>query len=43
VEAWRWLQQYPSLKGQELADRVEIEPWDPSVKALINSLRSSTA
>jgi hypothetical protein len=34
VEAWRWMRLYPSLKGQELADRVEIESWDPSVKAL---------
>jgi hypothetical protein len=35
VEAWRWTQQYPGLQGQELADRIEIESWDPSVKALI--------
>jgi hypothetical protein len=34
VEADRWLQQHPSLKGQELAQAVDKEPLDPSVKAL---------
>src|ERR1700741_2617300 len=34
VVADRWLQQNPSLKGQELAQAVDKQPWDPSVKAL---------
>jgi len=34
VEAWRWMQQHPGLKGQQLADAVDPQPWDPSVKAL---------
>ena len=34
VEADRWLQQHPNLKGQELAQAVDKELWDPSVKAL---------
>jgi hypothetical protein len=35
VEAWRWTQQHPGLTGQELADAVDAQSWDPSVKALI--------
>jgi Protein of unknown function (DUF3300) len=35
VEADRWLQQHPSLKGTALAQAVDHQPWDPSVKALI--------
>ena len=35
VEASRWLQQQPGLKGNTLADAVNSQPWDPSVKALI--------
>ena len=34
VEADRWLQQHSDLKGKELADEVDKQPWDPSVKAL---------
>jgi uncharacterized membrane protein YgcG len=34
VEADRWMQIYPSLKGDELAKEVDQQPWDPSVKAL---------
>jgi hypothetical protein len=34
VEAWRWMQQHPALKGQQLAEAVDPQPWDPSVKAL---------
>lgn len=35
VEAHRWLQQNSTLKGQALAQAVDQQPWDPSVKALI--------
>ena len=35
VEAWRWTQLHPGLTGQQLADAVDAQPWDPSVKALI--------
>jgi len=34
VEADRWMQQHSSLKGEELAQAVNKESWDPSVKAL---------
>src|SRR6266566_2449287 len=34
VEAERWMQQHGELKGQELAQEVDKQPWDPSVKAL---------
>ena len=34
VEANRWLQQNPNLKDAQLADAVDKQPWDPSVKAL---------
>jgi hypothetical protein len=34
VEADRWMQIYPGLKGEELAKEVDQQPWDPSVKAL---------
>jgi hypothetical protein len=34
VEANRWMQGHPNLKGQELANEVDKQPWDPSVKAL---------
>jgi hypothetical protein len=34
VEADRWLQQHPSLQGEQLASSVDRERWDPSVKAL---------
>ncbi len=34
VEASRWMQHHPRLEGQALADAVDQQPWDPSVKAL---------
>ena len=34
VEADRWLQQHPDLKGDALAKAVDAQSWDPSVKAL---------
>jgi hypothetical protein len=34
VEADRWMQQESSLKGTELAQAVNQQVWDPSVKAL---------
>ncbi|MFZ0863621.1 MAG: DUF3300 domain-containing protein [Candidatus Sulfotelmatobacter sp.] len=34
VEADRWLQAHPDLKGADLAKAVDQQPWDPSVKAL---------
>jgi uncharacterized membrane protein YgcG len=34
VEADRWLQANPNLKGDDLAHAVDKQPWDPSVKAL---------
>jgi uncharacterized membrane protein YgcG len=34
VEADRWVQQHQDLKGDALAQAVDQQPWDPSVKAL---------
>jgi len=34
VEADRWLQQNPDLKGDVLAKAVDSQSWDPAVKAL---------
>ena len=34
VEADRWVQAHPDLKGDDLARAVDQERWDPSVKAL---------
>src|SRR6202521_1639279 len=34
VEADRWVQAHPDLKGDALGHAVEQQPWDPSVKAL---------
>jgi len=34
VEADRWVQQHPELKGEALGQAVDQQPWDPSVKAL---------
>src|SRR5277367_6957249 len=34
VEADRWAQAHPDLKGDALAQAVDQQPWDPSVKAL---------
>jgi hypothetical protein len=34
VQADRWMQQHPGLQGDALAQDVNQQPWDPSVKAL---------
>ncbi len=34
VEADRWVQDHPDLKGGALGQAVDQQPWDPSVKAL---------
>jgi len=34
VEADRWVQAHPDLKGDDLAKAVDQQDWDPSVKAL---------
>jgi Protein of unknown function (DUF3300) len=34
VEADRWVQSHPELKGDALGQAVDQQPWDPSVKAL---------
>src|SRR5258708_565114 len=34
VEADRWMQQHAGLTGDGLAQEVDKQPWDPSVKAL---------
>src|SRR5437660_4196892 len=34
VEADRWMQRHPNLKGKNLADEVDKQPWDQRVKAL---------
>ncbi len=34
VEADRWVQAHPDLKGDALGRAVDQQPWDPSVKAL---------
>jgi Protein of unknown function (DUF3300) len=34
VEADRWVQGHPELKGDQLAQAVDQQSWDPSVKAL---------
>jgi hypothetical protein len=35
VAAERWLQQNPGLSGEQLAQAVDSQSWDPSVKALM--------
>jgi Protein of unknown function (DUF3300) len=35
VEADRWIQAHPDLKGKQLGDEVDKQSWDPSVKALV--------
>src|SRR4030081_3641312 len=35
VEADRWIQNHPNVKGEELAKEVDKQSWDPSVKALM--------
>src|SRR6201981_944352 len=34
VEADRWLQQNTNLKGEQLGQEVDKQPWEPGVKAL---------
>jgi hypothetical protein len=34
VEADRWVQEHSNLKDEELADEVDKQSWDPSIKAL---------
>jgi hypothetical protein len=34
VEADRWVQEHLDLKGKDLANAVDHQPWDPSIKAL---------
>jgi Protein of unknown function (DUF3300) len=34
VEADRWVQAHPDVKGDDLGKAVDGQPWDPSVKAL---------
>ncbi|MGA7795949.1 MAG: DUF3300 domain-containing protein [Candidatus Acidiferrales bacterium] len=34
VQADRWVQDHPDLKGEALGQAVDQQPWDPSVKAL---------
>jgi uncharacterized protein DUF3300 len=34
VEAQKWLAQHKDLQGSQLAQEVDKQPWDPSVKAL---------
>jgi hypothetical protein len=36
VQAERWAKQNKSLKGDALADALEKQDWDPSVKSLVN-------
>jgi hypothetical protein len=35
IEADRWVQAHPDLKGDALGQAVDQQPWDPSVKALV--------
>ena len=35
VDADRWVQSHPDLKDDALAQAVDQQPWDPSVKALV--------
>src|SRR5437868_5975918 len=34
VEAEKWMAQHKALQGDQLAQEVDKQPWDPSVKAL---------
>jgi len=34
VQADRWVQEHPDLKGEALGQAVDQQPWDPSVKAI---------
>jgi hypothetical protein len=35
VQAGNWMQQHKDLQGEQLASQVDTQPWDPSVKALV--------
>src|SRR4051812_10454243 len=35
VMAERWVKANPKLKGKELEDALQKQPWDPSVKSLV--------
>lgn len=35
VQASRWLEQHPTLRGEAAIDAAEHQDWDPSVKALL--------
>src|SRR5437868_3800130 len=34
VEAGKWMEQHKNVQGDQLAQEVDQQPWDPSVKAL---------
>src|SRR5208337_4220436 len=36
VQADRWAERHKDLKGDALAKALEKQPWDPSVKSLVN-------
>lgn len=36
VKAYRWVQENPNVKGDQLAAALEQQAWDPSVKSLVN-------
>jgi hypothetical protein len=36
VQADRWAKQNKDMKGDALAKALEAQPWDPSVKSLVN-------
>src|SRR5947208_17185703 len=36
VQADRWAKAHPKVKDKELAAALEKQPWDPSVKSLVN-------
>jgi uncharacterized membrane protein YgcG len=36
VQAERWAKQNKDMKGESLAKALEAQPWDPSVKSLVN-------
>ena len=36
VQADRWAKNNKSMKGDALAKALEVQPWDPSVKSLVN-------
>ncbi len=35
VQAESWMQQHKELRGEQLGAQVDTQPWDPSVKALV--------